>query len=141
MVKIILASVVSIAIAGCVSAPGRLAKNDYGGSTPRPGYDLDSAAQTDHSLAANTRANRVDFAAGAAPKYNVERDCKAASVLGDSGGYDSCVQQELTAKEKLTQEWDSLPSAARRQCAPAPSESLSGSYVEATTCLEMRDLA
>jgi len=90
-------------------------------------------------LALHTKAKSPVSAAAAAPAYNVEKGCKAAAVLADDGGYDSCLKLELDAKRKVADDWKSYSVAARQECLPYHVENFSESYVELMTCLEMKD--
>lgn len=89
--------------------------------------------------AVRAKADRVISEAAAAPSYNVEKGCKAAAVLADDGGYDSCLKLELDAKHKVADDWKSYSFAARQECLPYRVENFSESYVELMTCLEMKD--
>jgi hypothetical protein len=70
------------------------------------------------------------------PSYHVEKSCKTRSSVGDGGGYDFCVQQEMAARDMLTKEWKSYSAEARNECAPA-SPDPANSYVALMTCFEM----
>ncbi len=112
----------SVKLADSVNPPER-----GGTSAPKP--------------ATHAKTDRPIFEAAAAPSYNVEKGCKAAAVLADDGGYDSCLKLELDAKHKLAGDWKSYSFAARQECLPYRVENFSESYVELMTCLEMKDSA
>lgn len=76
------------------------------------------------------------------PNYNIERACRSSSELAqDKFGFNSCVQDEKAAKEKLTKEWATYPASAKDECIPDAvlSGGLGQSYVELMTCFEMQD--
>jgi hypothetical protein len=72
------------------------------------------------------------------PSYYLEKSCKTRSSDADSGAFDSCVQQEAAARDKLTKEWKSYSAVAREECASA-SRDPANSYVALVTCFEMLD--
>jgi len=74
----------------------------------------------------------------AVPTYYVEKGCKTASKTPDSSGYDTCVREEVAAKDKVTKEWKGYEVQAFNDCVPATRDP-SNSYVELMTCFEMLD--
>lgn len=89
--------------------------------------------------AVHVKASRAVSETGTAPSYNVEKGCKAASVLADEGGYDSCLKLELDAKRQVAEDWRSYSVLARQECVPYRVENFPESYVELMICLEMKD--
>jgi hypothetical protein len=84
-------------------------------------------------------ASHVAMAAGAMPKFDVERTCRPAAAAGTLPGRDSasCQRDENDARTKLDQEWAHYISAQRAQCAGFAALDRAPSYVELLTCLEM----
>jgi hypothetical protein len=78
--------------------------------------------------------------ASTVPSYDIEKGCKAESVLSqENSAYSGCVNDERAAKEKLTKEWGNHSAADRQDCVAGQSYDLSKSYVELMTCFQMLD--
>jgi hypothetical protein len=84
-------------------------------------------------------ASHVVMAAGAVPKFDVERTCRPAAAAGTLPGRnsESCQRDENDARTKLDQEWTHYSTTQRAQCAGFASLDRAPSYVELLTCLEM----
>jgi hypothetical protein len=84
-------------------------------------------------------ASHVVLAADGPPKFDVERTCRPAAVVGVLPGRDSsaCLNDEKDARDKLQQVWTQYSAAQRNQCAGFASLDRAPSYVELLTCLEM----
>jgi hypothetical protein len=65
------------------------------------------------------------------------RDVRSLALPEDQGlAYESCLQDEQTAREQLQQRWTQFTADARDSCGEV-SEGMRASYVEMLTCLEM----
>jgi len=73
------------------------------------------------------------------PTADPHKTCQNAQ-LGAMGGdeksaYDSCVRDELAARDQIRKEWGKFSADARDTCSAPGAVSIS--YVEVLTCLEM----
>jgi hypothetical protein len=66
------------------------------------------------------------------------QSAKAAALPGqdEASGFQSCLQDEKTARDELRQKWDRFSANERETCAEPPGVTFS--YVELLTCLEMQ---
>ena len=63
---------------------------------------------------------------------------RSAALEGDkASAYQSCLHDEQAARDQLRRRWSQFSGAARSDCAEP--ESVSISYVEVLTCLEMQN--
>jgi hypothetical protein len=84
-------------------------------------------------------ASHIVLAAEGPPKFDVERTCRPASVVGALPGRDAaaCQRDENDARAKLQQQWTDFTTTQRTQCASFAGLDRAPSYVELLTCLEM----
>ncbi len=80
--------------------------------------------------------------AGGPPELDVSTSCRAAARGSVTVGSDkqACLNDERTAKEALTKDWNNFSPNARTQCVGMNRTGGPPSYVELLVCLEiMRD--
>jgi len=78
------------------------------------------------------------------PALDVAASCRAAAATGLSVGesYQSCMNDERSAREELVRDWASFAAADRSRCTTESSGGGLPSYVELLVCLQMaRDAA
>jgi hypothetical protein len=76
--------------------------------------------------------------AGVLPNLDIQKICRAsesASFADSVSTFDTCVSDELAAREELDEKWANIPATDKAHCV-LPGEYLPG-YVEWLTCLEM----
>jgi hypothetical protein len=76
--------------------------------------------------------------AGVLPNLDIQKICRASEAAPFADGVstvDSCVSDELAAREELDEKWVNIPATDKAHCV-LPAEYLPG-YVEWLTCLEM----
>jgi len=83
--------------------------------------------------------SHIWLAADQVPQFNVEPTCRAvhqatSGLKRDEAG---CKRDELTAQNKLKQEWDGFSADQRAHCSRLSMLGGSPSYVELLTCLEI----
>ena len=73
------------------------------------------------------------------PSFDVNPTCRVAEAAAGAGGRgsDVCVRTELSARDKLGQQWAEFPEADRTRCVRLTSMTQMPSYVQVLTCLEM----
>jgi hypothetical protein len=75
-----------------------------------------------------------------APTSDPQKICQgardAAAASDKASAFESCVRDETTARDQLKQRWSQFPASARADCAEP--QTLTMSYVEMLTCLEMQ---
>lgn len=98
---------------------------------------VEASPNPDFDAAKPTPRLRQNSTFGSVPRYDVDKGCKKG-VTGDEDPK-FCVEQELSAKNKLARQWRSYPTSARAECLAGQSQDSSQSYVEVMTCLEMKD--
>ena len=81
---------------------------------------------------------------GVLPKVDLEKQCTKSQQVTDSltgtknpGGFDSCIKNEQSARDKLIERWAAIPAPDKAMCI-RPSE-FSPSYFEWLGCIETRD--
>jgi hypothetical protein len=82
----------------------------------------------------------VNVSASGIPHFNIEATCRAAPSLqgGIQKPYQSCLEEEKTARAQLEKVWTMHTTQQRTECVSL--EGVGGgspSYVEVLTCLEM----
>jgi len=76
------------------------------------------------------------------PVLNTEPSCAAAAISGvDGRSKQSCLDDETTAKNSLTDHWRTYSTAQQSRCTDLVSMGGPPSYVELLTCLEMAEQA
>jgi hypothetical protein len=78
------------------------------------------------------------------PAFDVAVSCRAAASAGlsVSQSYQSCMNDERSAREELVRDWASFAAADRSRCTAESSADGLPSYVELLVCLQMsRDAA
>jgi hypothetical protein len=78
------------------------------------------------------------------PVFDVAVSCRAAASAGlsVSQGYQSCMNDEHSAREELVRDWASFAALDRSRCTAESSGDGLPSYVELLVCLQMsRDAA
>ena len=78
------------------------------------------------------------------PVFDVAVSCRAAASAGlsVSQGYQSCMNDERSAREELLRDWASFAAVDRSRCTAESSGDGLPSYVELLVCLQMsRDAA
>jgi hypothetical protein len=79
--------------------------------------------------------------ADAPPKFNVAPSCKAAAAINQSlqltvsQDYQSCMDDEESARTTLVQDWNTYPTDAKTRCVGQTTDGGMPSYVEALECL------
>ena len=84
-------------------------------------------------------ASHIVLAANRMPEFNIEPSCRAvakASVT-PSGDADACKRDELTARDKLNDQWKQFTLAQKAHCVSLTGLGGSPSYVELLTCMEL----
>ena len=73
------------------------------------------------------------------PVFDVAVSCRAAATAGLAAdeSYQSCMNDERSAREELTRKWSAFASNDRGRCAAEASEGGLPSYVELLVCLQM----
>lgn len=92
------------------------------------------AATLDLVLPANDRV----------PEFDVAVSCRAATSAGlsVSQSYQSCMNDEQSARQQLGRDWSTFAAADRSRCTTESSSDGLPSYVELLVCLQMaRDAA
>jgi hypothetical protein len=113
-------------------------------SASGPQASADLTGSVDRSVSASPRIARPISVAKtvpssyAVPSYYVEKSCKAVRGTDESDSHESCVQQEVAAKDKVTKDWKGYTAEALNDCVPATHDP-ANSYVELMTCFEMLD--
>jgi len=144
MSRILLVIAASALMSGCAALGVDTNADPTATSASDPQASADLSGSVDRSVSASPKIARPISAAKtvpssyAVPSYYVEKGCKAASGNADSGGYDSCVRQEVAAKDKVAKEWKGYTVEALNDCIPATRDP-ANSYVELMTCFEMLD--
>ncbi len=79
------------------------------------------------------------LAADQIPQLNFEPSCRAAAEASTSQdrNADACKRDELTARDKLKEQWGQYTPAQRTRCVSLSRLGGFPSYVELLTCLEM----
>jgi hypothetical protein len=82
----------------------------------------------------------VNISASDIPQFNIEATCRAAPSLqgGIQKPYQSCLEEEKTARAQLEKVWTMHTTQQRSECVSL--EGVGGgspSYVDVLTCLEM----
>jgi hypothetical protein len=79
------------------------------------------------------------LAADRMPEFNIDPACQAAadSAVSPNRDASSCQRDELTARDKLKQEWGQYAPAQQAHCAALSKLGGAPSYVELLTCLEL----
>jgi hypothetical protein len=82
----------------------------------------------------------VNVSASDIPRFNIEATCRAAPSLpgGIQKPYQSCLEEEKTARAQLEKVWTMHTTQQRTECVSL--EGVGGgspSYVDVLTCLEM----
>jgi hypothetical protein len=76
--------------------------------------------------------------AGGLPKIDIQKSCRESSdaLYGSTtaSAYDTCVEDEKAAGDKLAKDWSSFPAADKTRCVHAAT--YLPSYVEWLTCIE-----
>jgi len=76
------------------------------------------------------------------PALNTEPSCAAAAISGvDGRSKQSCLDDETTAKNSITDHWKQYSSAQQSRCTGLVTMGGPPSYVELLTCLEMAEQA
>jgi hypothetical protein len=73
------------------------------------------------------------------PQLNYEPICRevASGKVGIKDSFETCVQGESIAREKLGREWNGFNAADRASCVRSATLDHTASYVEVLTCLEL----
>ena len=73
------------------------------------------------------------------PTLDVAASCKAVARIGlaDSQSYDSCMKDEMSAREELMKSWQSFRAPERATCTSEASAGGSASYVDLLVCLQI----
>jgi hypothetical protein len=84
-------------------------------------------------------ASHLVLAADRMPEFNIDPTCRAAATaaISPNRNADSCKRDELTARDKLNQEWGQFTSAQQARCVSLSGQGGAPSYVELLTCLEL----
>jgi hypothetical protein len=84
-------------------------------------------------------ASYVVLAADRVPELNVEPGCRAAiaAAVAPNRDVSACQRDELTARDKLKQDWTKYTSGEKTRCVGLSKLGGFPSYVELLTCLEM----
>ena len=77
------------------------------------------------------------LAADQIPQLNFEPSCRAAAATSQDRNADACKRDEMTARDKLKQDWTKYTSGQRTRCVALSRLGGFPSYVELLTCLEM----
>lgn len=79
------------------------------------------------------------LSADAFPKFDVERNCKLETAVPTGVGVtlQSCISDELRAREDLQADWGKYKKADQASCVRETSIDGTPSYVELQVCLEM----
>jgi hypothetical protein len=88
-------------------------------------------------------AAHIVLTANRIPEFNIEPSCRAvvkASVVPNRYA-DACKRDELTARDKLNDQWKQFTPAQRACCASLTELGGCPSYVELLTCLELAKVA
>jgi hypothetical protein len=128
MVRILLASVTSIFVTGClagIDAPNLSAN-------PPPALSTDANVADASSDAGPPQDSKRDPATSSVSRSNVEKSCRSGSAAFIGDRYGDCVKQEMEAKQQLAQS-KVYTVADRQACASEDS------YVEQLTCLQVKD--
>lgn len=82
----------------------------------------------------------VAASTGSPPTVDPQRICKdareGAAVQDQNVAYDACIRDEQAARDQLNKNWSRFSANARATCSEP--DSMSPSYVEVLTCLEMQ---
>jgi hypothetical protein len=86
--------------------------------------------------------SHIVLAAERMPELNIEPSCRAATATGVKGRNEEiCKRDELTARDKLQQDWGRFNDEQRSHCLALSTAGGSPSYVELLTCLEIAKAA
>jgi hypothetical protein len=84
--------------------------------------------------------NLLTVAAGGVPNLNVAPSCNAAAIAGMAVAgrtTESCLNDEHTARDQLTKDWNNYSASDKSHCLSLVSTGGGASYVELLSCLEM----
>jgi len=70
------------------------------------------------------------------PAFDSEPSCRAAAVM-TTAGFDSCMNDEKSARAMLQSQWDQFSASERTSCVETTTTGGPPSYVELLTCLQM----
>ena len=77
------------------------------------------------------------------PKIDLEKQCTKSQIVTDSltgtknlGGFDSCIKNEQSARDKLIEQWAAIPASDKATCIRP--KDFSPSYFEWLGCIETR---
>ena len=80
---------------------------------------------------------------GVLPKIDLEKQCTKSQSVTDSltgtknlGGFDSCIKNEQSARDKLIEQWAAIPASDKATCIRP--KDFSPSYFEWLGCIETR---
>lgn len=73
------------------------------------------------------------------PKLNVTLSCKAATAIAvaDAQSYNSCVKDEMSARQQLLELWRSVSLSEKARCTSEATAGGIASYVDLLVCLQM----
>lgn len=83
-------------------------------------------------------AGATKLTAQGVPSFKVEQGCREVSSGPDKlTTFDKCMQNEKTARDDLTTNWETFAASDRRVCIAETSSDGTPSYVELLECLNM----
>lgn len=72
------------------------------------------------------------------PAFDLNPTCNAAPIAGiRPRSRESCMNEELRARDRISESWNNIPIGDRSSCVASASSSPSRSYVQLLTCLEL----
>jgi hypothetical protein len=88
-------------------------------------------------------AAHIVLTANRMPEFNIEPSCRAVAKdsVAPNSDADACKRDELTARDKLNDQWKQFTPAQRAYCVSLTELGGSPSYVELLTCLELAKAA